>query len=156
MIPAMKTLSFLIGVIIVSSSFAVTARQHQPGKPDHAKITGSDPEYAKSFDDPARDGWQLPDRVTIGTLKLSPDASVADVGAGTGVLQRAARRSVPRGTVYAVDIRPSMLDHSEARGRCRSQNVVTVQASGTSANLRKPVDVVLIVDTYHHIPTRAT
>ena len=33
---------------------------------------------------------------------------------------------------------------------------VTLQASGTSANLARPVDVVLVVDTYHHLPDRPT
>ena len=157
MIPAMKTLSFLIGVIIVSSSFAVTARQHQPGKPDHMDHHFNDPEkYAKSFDDPARDGWQLPDRV-IETLKLSPDASVADVGAGTGYFSVRHARSVPRGTVYAVDIEPSMLDHSEsARPVPVSRTSSPFRPAARAPNLQKPVDVVLIVDTYHHIPTRAT
>jgi ubiquinone/menaquinone biosynthesis C-methylase UbiE len=157
MIQAMKTLSFLIGVIIGSSSLAVTAQQHHPAKPDHMDHRFDDPEkYAKSFDDPARDAWQLPDRV-IQTLKLSPDASVADVGAGTGYFSVRLARSVPRGTVYAVDIEPSMLEHIRKRAAGAGlTNVVTIQASGTSPNLQKPVDVVIIVDTYHHIPARAT
>jgi cyclopropane fatty-acyl-phospholipid synthase-like methyltransferase len=33
-------------------------------------------------------------------------------------------------------------------------NIVSVQASATSPNLPEPVDLVLIVDTYHHIGDR--
>ena len=40
-------------------------------------------ELAKAFDDPARDAWQIPDRV-IAELGLKPGAVVADIGAGTG------------------------------------------------------------------------
>jgi len=36
------------------------------------------------------------------------------------------------------------------------QNVVTVHAISKSPNLPKPVDLVLVVDTYHHLPSRPT
>jgi cyclopropane fatty-acyl-phospholipid synthase-like methyltransferase len=116
-----------------------------------------DPErYAKMFDDPARDAWQLPDRV-IETLKLSPDSSIADIGAGTGYFSVRLARAVPRGTVYAVDVEPSMLEHIRKRATGAGlNNIVTVRAGSTDPSLPKPVDVVLIVDTYHHLPGRAT
>ncbi len=39
---------------------------------DHMQHSFADAErYAKSFDDPARDAWQMPDRV-IGALALKP------------------------------------------------------------------------------------
>jgi SAM-dependent methyltransferase len=34
------------------------------------------------------------------------------------------------------------------------KNVVAVQASAERTNLPEPVDLVLVVDTYHHIPDR--
>jgi len=34
-------------------------------------------------------------------------------------------------------------------------NLVSVQASADAANLPEPVDVALVVDTYHHIGNRA-
>jgi SAM-dependent methyltransferase len=157
MISAMKIQSFLIGVIVGSLSLAATAQQHQPGKPDHMDHRFDDPErYAKSFDDPARDGWQLPDRV-IEALKLSADASVADIGAGTGYFSVRLARVVPGGTVYAVDVEPSMLEHIRKRASGAGlNNVLTVRATSTTPNLPKPVDLVLIVDTYHHLPARET
>ena len=157
MIPAMKTPSLLIGVIAGFLSLAVTAEQHQPSKPDHMEHRFDDPErYAKSFDDPARDSWQLPDRV-IDALKLSPDASVADIGAGTGYFSVRLARAVPQGKVYAVDVEPSMLEYIRKRAAGAGlNNVETVRASAASPSLPKAVDVVLIVDTYHHLPARAT
>lgn len=135
---------------------ALRAQQHQPGsKPDHMQHRFDDPErYAKSFDDPARDAWQMPSRV-LETLALSPGASVADIGAGTGYFAVRLAKAIAGGTVYAVDIEPSMLDHIRKRALGEGlKNVVTLEASGTSPNLPRPVDVVLVVDTYHHLPNR--
>jgi ubiquinone/menaquinone biosynthesis C-methylase UbiE len=137
---------------------AVTAQQHQPQrKPDHMPHRFDDPErYAKSFDDPARDAWQMPSRV-IEALALSPGASVADIGAGTGYFSVRLAKAIPAGTVYAVDVEPSMLDHIRKRALGDGlKNVVTLQASGMSPNLPKPVDLVIVVDTYHHLPNRPT
>ena len=137
---------------------AVAAQQHQPGStPDHMEHRFDDPErYAKSFDDPARDGWQMPSRV-IEALALPPGAAVADIGAGTGYFSVRLAKAIPGGTVYAVDVEPSMLDHIRKRALGEGlKNVVTLQASGTSPNLPKPVDVVVVVDTYHHLPNRTT
>src|SRR5688572_26508547 len=86
---------------------AATAQQQQPATPDHMEHRFADPEqHAKSFDDPARDGWQMPARV-IDVLKMTPDASVADIGAGTGYFTVRLAKAVPRGIVYAVDVEPS-------------------------------------------------
>jgi ubiquinone/menaquinone biosynthesis C-methylase UbiE len=134
---------------------AQQAKPQPPAKPDHMQHRFDDPErFAKSFDDPARDAWQMPARV-IETLRLRPDAIVADIGAGTGYFTVRLARAVPRGTVYAVDIEHAMLEHISKRAAGEGlKNIATVHASGTSANLPKPVDLALIVDTYHHIPNR--
>jgi ubiquinone/menaquinone biosynthesis C-methylase UbiE len=134
---------------------AVEARQHPQHPPDHMEHRFDDPErYAKSFDDPRRDGWQMPARV-IEVLGLQPGASVADIGAGTGYFSTRLARAVPGGTVYAVDVEPKMLEHIRTRASGEGlANVVTVHASGTSPKLPKPVDLVLVVDTYHHLPNR--
>lgn len=136
--------------------FAATAQQQQqPTMPDHMEHRFADPEqYAKSFDDPARDSWQMPARV-IDMLKMSPDTSVADIGAGTGYFTVRLAKTAPRGMVYAVDVEPSMLEYIRKRAAGEHlQNVVTVQATGVSPNLPKPVDLVIVVDTYHHLPNR--
>jgi ubiquinone/menaquinone biosynthesis C-methylase UbiE len=138
---------------IPAGSLAV--QQHQPHHQDHLDHRFDDPErYARSFDDPERDSWQLPDRV-IDALGLRPDSAVADLGAGTGYFTMRLAAAVPRGTVYAVDIEPSMLEHIRTRAeRALPTNVVTVRAAAASPNLPAPVDVVLIVNTYHHLPDR--
>jgi cyclopropane fatty-acyl-phospholipid synthase-like methyltransferase len=110
--------------------------------------------WARVFDDPERDAWQKPDEV-IRALELAPDASVADIGAGTGYFSVRLARAVPRGRVYAADVSPSMVRYLESRaGREKLTNLVAVQADPGDARLPRPVDLVLIVDTYHHIGDR--
>jgi cyclopropane fatty-acyl-phospholipid synthase-like methyltransferase len=155
----MRNWRLLVAVVAFGClGLAVRAQQHQPqSKPDHMQHRFDDPErYAKSFDDPARDGWQTPSRV-IDVLALSPTVSIADIGAGTGYFSMRLAKAIPGGTVYAVDVERSMLDHIRKRALGEGlKNVVTVQASGASPNLPKPVGVVIIVDTYHHLPSRPT
>ena len=153
----MKTRPVVIATILFGCLGATVAGQHpQPqGKPDHMDHRFDDPErYAKSFDDPARDAWQMPDRV-IAALKLAEDASVADIGAGTGYFSVRLAKVVPRGTVYAVDVEPKMLEHIRKRAAGSAlTNLMVVQGDSVSPRLPKAVDLALVVDTYHHIPNR--
>lgn len=127
-------------------------------KPDHGahmEHRFDDPErYARSFDDPARDAWQMPGRV-VEALALAPGQVVADIGAGTGYFSVRLARAAARPKVYAVDIEKAMVDYIRQRAAKEGlTQVVAVQGSATAANLPEPVDVVLVVDTYHHIPNR--
>ncbi|HLG55354.1 MAG TPA: methyltransferase domain-containing protein [Vicinamibacterales bacterium] len=111
-------------------------------------------EWAKSFDDPARDEWQMPARV-IDALELKSGQIVADIGAGTGYFTVRLAKSPAAPRVYAVDIEPSMVEYVRQRAvREGLKNVVAVQAGADGTNLPEPVDIVLVVDTYHHIPNR--
>ena len=144
-------------VVLAGSSSAGQPHQaqHQPQhKPDHMEHAFDPEESTTSFDDPKRDEWQMPSRV-IAALALRPEASVADVGAGTGYFSLRLARAVPKGTVYAVDIEPAMLDFLSKRATTeRVTNIVTVKADASSPNIPKPVDAILIVNTYHHLPSR--
>jgi SAM-dependent methyltransferase len=112
-------------------------------------------EWAKQFDDPNRDAWQEPDAV-LDALRLAPTAVVADLGAGTGYFSVRLAKRVPNGRVFAVDIEPRMLQYLGARAHREHLSVLQpVQASPDAANLPEPVDLVLIVDTYHHIENRS-
>lgn len=134
----------------------LSGQQHQPpGEPDHMQHRFDDPaKFAKSFDDPARDAWQMPDKV-IGALGLKAGMAVADIGAGTGYFSMRLAKVAADLTVYAVDIEPAMVEHLKTRAKSEHlMNVVPVLAGAAGPNLPKPADVVLIVDTYHHIPNR--
>lgn len=114
-----------------------------------------DPEAsAKAFDDPARDAWQMPDRV-IEALALKPGQMVADIGSGTGYFTIRLAKSAAAPKVYGADIEPGMVKYLRDRAAKEGlNNVVAVQAAADTPNLPEHVDLVLIVDTYHHIGDR--
>ena len=153
----LQILSTLAAVAALAVAANAGPQNASPQKPDHMQHRFDDPaRFAKSFDDPARDQWQMPARV-IEALGLQPNSSVADVGAGTGYFAMRLAKAVPKGTVYAVDVEPAMLEFLRKRAQTEHvSNVVTVQAAPASPNLPKPVDAFLIVNTYHHLPNRVT
>jgi ubiquinone/menaquinone biosynthesis C-methylase UbiE len=110
--------------------------------------------YAKSFDDPARDAWQMPERV-VETLAVPKGAVVADIGAGTGYFSVRLAKAPAAPKVYAVDVEKSMVEYVRQRAAKEGlKNVFPVLATAERANLPEAVDLVIIVDTYHHIPKR--
>ncbi len=124
------------------------------GMPDMHHSFGDAEEWAKRFDDPQRDAWQKPDQV-LDALQLAPTALVADLGAGTGYFSVRLAKRVPQGKVFAVDIEPDMVRYlGERAEREHLSAIVPVRASPDAANLPEPVDLVLVVDTYHHIENR--
>jgi ubiquinone/menaquinone biosynthesis C-methylase UbiE len=146
----------LTAAVFVMAS--IEGRQNaSPQRPDHMQHRFDDPaRFAKSFDDPERDQWQMPARV-IAALALRPDSAIADIGAGTGYFAMRLAKAVPKGTVYAVDVEPKMLEFLRTRAQSEHlSNVVLVAAAASSPNLPQPVDAILIVNTYHHLPSRVT
>ena len=58
----MRNLQILLAVVALDLGLAASAQQQQPNTSDHMQHRFADPErYAKSFDDPARDGWRAED-----------------------------------------------------------------------------------------------
>ena len=111
-------------------------------------------EWARVFDDPARDLWQKPEAV-VRHLGLSSNSTVADIGAGTGYFVVRIAPEVPVGKVYAVDIEPSMVEYTVKRAAALGfRNVEGVVSAADDPRLPAPVEVVLLVDTYHHIENR--
>ena len=110
--------------------------------------------WAKEFDKPERDTWQKPEEV-VDALHLERAASVADIGAGTGYFSVKIAKRIPDGKVFAADVEPDMVRYLGERARREHvSNLVPVQASADAADLPEPVDLILVVDTYHHIGNR--
>lgn len=110
--------------------------------------------WAKEFDNPERDAWQKPEEI-LDALNLRRTSVVADIGAGTGYFSVRLAKRIPEGKLFAADIEPDMVRYLGERARREHlTNLVPVQASADDANLPEPVDVVLVVDTYHHIGNR--
>jgi len=113
-------------------------------------------QWVARFDDPARAEWQKPDEV-VAALELKPGMSVADIGAGTGYFNsRLAEAVGPGGNVYPADIEPGMVDYMKKRAEKEgTPNVHPILAATDDPKLPEAgVDLVMIVDTYHHIDDR--
>ena len=112
-------------------------------------------QWAKVFDDPARDAWQKPDQV-LAALELAPALTVADVGAGTGYFTVRLARAVPKGQVIATDIEPDMVRYLTERARREHLANVHAQLAGATDPKLAPasVDRILVVDVWHHLPDR--
>jgi len=114
--------------------------------------------WQKVFDDPARDEWQRPELV-VENLGLREGMRVADLGAGTGYFSRYLSKAVgPSGTVYAVETEPTLVTHLRDRAEAEgSDNLIPVLTSANTPRLPlSGIDLVLIVDTFHHIDDRLT
>lgn len=129
---------------------AVLAQTHA----DHQHSFGDAHNWAKVFDDPARDAWQKPHEV-ISALKLAPDATVADIGAGTGYFAMRFAHMLAKGRVYGVDIEPDMVKYLGERAKKDGlANLTAVQGAPRDSRLPAKVDLVFLVDVYHHIDKR--
>lgn len=110
--------------------------------------------WAAAFEDPKRDAWQKPDDV-LKALALPQDAAVADLGSATGYFSVRLSKALPRGQVYGVDVETSMRDYLKKRASTEElQNLTAVLGAPDDPRLPGPVDLVLVVDTYHHIQGR--
>ncbi len=133
--------------LVCASGWAQTPPTHQHG-------FGGAEHWAHIFDDPARDAWQKPHEV-IAALALSQNATVADIGAGTGYFSARLANMLPQGRVFAVDLEPDMVRYLKERAqREKLPNLEPVQAAADDPRLPAPVDCALLVDTYHHIGAR--
>ena len=104
----------------------------------------------------SRDGWQRPDDV-IRVLAIEPGTRVADLGAGEGYFVAHLSAAVgPEGRVYAVEVEDEAL--AELERFVAEQDLANVDVvRGTYADPGLPdgaVDLVLLVNTYHHIEDR--
>jgi len=146
----MKVLRALAAAMLSASCAAVLAQS--PHSHEH-RFSGAE-DWAKVFDDPARDAWQKPHEV-IAALAPAPDSVVADIGSGTGYFAVRLAHFVPKGRVYGVDTEPDMVKYLDERAKREGlANLVSIAGRPGDANLPARVDLVLMVDVYHHISDR--
>jgi|SRR5882672_397773 len=145
----MKLLRLVAAILSACCTAAVAQTSHTR---EHS-FSGAE-HWARVFDDPARDAWQKPHEV-ISALAPAPDASVADIGSGTGYFAVRLAHFVPKGRVYGVDTEPEMVKYLAERAKREGlANLVSVGGRPDDANLPDKVDLVLMVDVYHHISNR--
>lgn len=113
--------------------------------------------WVSVFDDPSRDAWQKP-REVVAALGIEPGMWVADLGAGTGYFSGHLARAAQTGAVLALEPEPNLLVHLRSRAEKEGMaNLVPVLASPDNPRLPpRSVDLVLIVNTVHHIDDRVS
>lgn len=135
-----------------ASSLAPHGHGHH-GQGFHKRFDGAEG-WAKVFDAPDRAAWQRPDTV-LDALELTPKSLVADVGAGTGYFSVRLARRVPEGKVFAIDVEADMVRYLGERAKREGlPGLVAIQAEPNDPKIPEAVDVVLVVDTLHHIDAR--
>jgi SAM-dependent methyltransferase len=141
-----------LALMVAVAALVASAAAQSPHS--HRHSFGDAEKWAHVFDDPERDAWQKPHAV-LEALALKPDAVVADLGAGTGYFSARLANMFPKATVYAVDVEPDMVKYLVERAQREGlANLKPVQAAAGDARLPAKVDLVLLVDVYHHIEAR--
>ena len=110
-----RTLLYVVGLAILLVA------------PPAAEQLGSRPaeEWIKTLDGPVRVAGMKIDEV-VSALKLQPGQTVADIGAGSGLLEVPLAKAVgPRGRVYAVEIDAGFFP--EIRKRAAEAQVTNVE-----------------------------
>jgi 2-polyprenyl-3-methyl-5-hydroxy-6-metoxy-1,4-benzoquinol methylase len=106
------------------------------------------------FEDPSRAKWQKPKEIVAGLGPLD-GKTVADIGAGTGYFAFPIAKKAAK--VIAIDIDQRFLDYIVHKKQTRKigSNIETRLTTADSPGLKPgEADIVLIVDTYHHIENR--
>ena len=114
-------------------------------------------EWIKTLDGPVRVAGMKIDEV-VSALKLQPGQTVADIGAGSGLLVGPVAKAVgSRGRVYAVEIDAGFFPEIRKRAAAAQvTNVETVLGTFTDPALPvKSIDVALFHDVIHHVENRA-
>lgn len=111
-------------------------------------------QWASTFESPERDAWQRPDAV-LAALSLQLDSVVADIGSASGYFPVRIAPLVARGRVWGVDVEPGMVRYLNARARRdKLDNLYSILGADDDPLLPEPVDVALMVNTYHHVEHR--
>ena len=148
----MLRIQLLSTFIAFSAMLAQPVSAQSPSTHQHS-FSGAE-HWAHVFDDPSRDAWQKPHEV-IQALAPKPDAVIADVGAGTGYFAVRLANRVPKGRVYGVDIEPDMVKYlAERAKREKRGNLIALAGTPEDPRLPEKADLIVLVDTFHHIDER--
>lgn len=111
--------------------------------------------WEKRFEDPARDAWQKPDEL-LTWLDLDAAGHIVDIGSATGYFPVRLARRLPQATVIGVDIEPTMVRYLNERATTENlSNLSSILGTNDDPMIPSPADLVLLVNTYHHISSRS-
>jgi ubiquinone/menaquinone biosynthesis C-methylase UbiE len=150
----MRRLGCLLGLCLLAT-VSCSAQSHPHDATAHHSFADVE-HWTQVFDDPERDAYQKPAEA-VQALGVRAGLTVVDLGAGTGYFTRYLSAAVgDEGNVLAVDVEPNLLVHLRQRAEQEGwANVTPVLASYDNARVPTgSADVMLIVDTFHHIDDR--
>jgi ubiquinone/menaquinone biosynthesis C-methylase UbiE len=146
-------------ISMVTGSLLAQVHHHQHEANDSVKTANahmhqsSTAELIQRFESPERDAYQQPEKVMAWLGKLK-GKKVMDIGAGSGYFS--VKLAAKGATVIAADVNQEFLDHIQKR--IHENNLKGIQLRKIpydSPDLADAeVDMVLIVNTYHHIENR--
>jgi ubiquinone/menaquinone biosynthesis C-methylase UbiE len=136
------------------AGFATVMSGREAWVPDELRTAGRenlDAEHVARYDD-KEDAGALDDVTLLRTLGLRPDATVVDLGAGTGQFSLTVAEHVAR--VVAVDVSPVMLAHLGAKLRRSGVENVECARAGflTYEHTGPPAQLVYSRYALHHLP----
>ncbi len=149
----MKRLAILLFALLITPVFAQQSAQQPTGQSRGGR---SADEYIKLLESERRiEGLQVTN--IIKTLKVRSGQRIADIGAGSGLFSRPlAQRAGDKGVVYAVDIDTELLKHVEKTAQEQKlANIKTILGAVDDPKLPEPVELIVIIDTLHHISNQA-
>ena len=152
----MKYIFWMTCLLSWSCSHAQHEHHHHGEDANHHMNQRPFEELVAHFEDPARDEWQQPEAV----MELFGDLTgktVMDIGSGTGYFSFRMARAGAR--VICADVDQRFLDYiiqkRDSIGSWARDRITTRHVPFDSARLKSgEADLVLIVDTYHHIEDR--
>lgn len=111
--------------------------------------------WAQRFEDPARDEWQKPNEL-LAWLDIDSVSQIVDIGSATGYFPVRIARRLPQAKVVGIDIEPTMVRYLNERAQKENlPNLSSMLGTADDPMIPAPVDVVLMVNTYHHIEARS-
>lgn len=134
---------------------SVTAFAQQPQGQSRGGRSADD--YIKLLEAERRQS-ELQVAKVIETLKIKPGQRVADIGSGSGLFTRPlAKQAGAKGVVYAVDIDSELLKYVEkTAAEQKLTNIKPIMGGEDDPKLPEKVDLIVIIDTLHHIANQPT
>lgn len=156
----MKSLNTLIILFSLLNLFAcaryTVVGHDEKFKPNHHHDFSDVNVWVKRFENESRAHWQKPDFV-IEKLQLKKTDIVADIGSATGYFPVRLARAVPEGRVWGVDIEPNFINYLNYRAhKEKIPNLISILGTEKDPLLPETVDLILSVNTYHHIAQRVS
>jgi arsenite methyltransferase len=144
--------------MLVPFSFALATALFAAAPPAAAQLASRPAEeWVKTLDAPDRIKAMRIEEV-VAALEIKPGQTVADVGAGTGLVSGPlALATGPKGVLYAVDIDKGFLTQINDRAAAQKiGNIRTVLGEYNDPRLPEKVDLAFMNDVLHHVENRAT